>query len=537
MLGEVPWGTHLCQFYKTADDHIDVLVPYFKAGLEDGEYCMWVTSDPLTVEAATAAMREAVPGFDRMVAEGRMEILPYKDWYLKDGCFDLKRVFEGWIDRLEAAQARGLAGLRTSGNTAWLEETDWDDFTEYEEALDEAIGDYHLMAICTYSLDKCGASEVIDVVNNHRYALIKREGKWTLIESTERRKAEAEFRTIVRASMDGFWVTNMEGRFLDVNDAYCRLIGYDRDELLRMDISQVEALESGSDIRQRIEKIRVTGHDRFETKHVRKDGAEVYVDVSVNYLDTGGGRMFVFVRDITESKNAEKELLRANAELDGYAHAVSHDLRSPLSAVNLACSMMKDAQQDGTPEEIAAEAEHFVDSIQLNLHRCYSLIDDLLTLAEAGQRPKATEPVAVSEVVTRVLAELAGDIADRGVEVRADEDLGTVEASPTHIYQLFSNLVGNAIRHNDSPHPVVEISFMGTDESGGVRYRVKDNGSGIPEEDFDNLFMPFFKRGKGSDTGIGLATVEKIVKVYAGDVRASNDGGACFDIVLRSLAD
>jgi PAS domain S-box-containing protein len=535
ILGEVPWGTHLCQFYKTGQDMLDILVPYFQAGLEDNEFCMWVTSDPLSVDDARQAMHEAMPGFDEAVADGRMEILPYTDWYMLDGYFDLNRVFNGWIAKLEDAQMRGLDGLRTTGNTAWLEDTDWASFTECEEALDDAIGDYPLMAVCTYSLDKCGASEVIDVVKNHRYALIKREGAWDIIESAERRKSEAEYQAIVETAMDGFWITNMDGRFLDVNDAYCRLVGYTRDELLGMSISDVETLETPGDVAAHIERLRERGHDVFETRHRGSDGRCVDVEVSVNHLDAGGGRLFVFVRDITERKKSEMQLLKVNAELDAYAHTVSHDLRSPLAAMALARSLMCDAVDSGLESEIVEESSLFADTVGRNLKSCQSLIDDLLMLAEAGQRPAATEEVDLRAVVARVSEERASDITARGVELRVDDDLGTVEASPTHMYQLFSNLINNAIRHNDAAMPVVEVSFLGTDSLGGCRYLVRDNGSGIPEEDIERVFVPFFKQGKHSDTGLGLATVEKIVNVYAGEIRAFNEGGACFEFVLRSL--
>ena len=535
ILGEVPWGTHLCQFYKTRDDLLDVLAPYFKAGLEGNEFCMWITSDPLTVDDALGAMRGVMPSFDELMSEGRMEILPHTDWYMKDGYFDLKRVIDGWIDKLADAQGRGLAGLRATGNTTWLGDTDWDDFTEYEEALDAAIGDYPVMVLCTYSLDKCGASEVIDVFKNHRYALIKKEGAWALIESSERKKAEAEFRTVVKAAMDGFWITNDEGRFIDVNDSYCRLVGYSRDELREMCISDIEALEDPGDTEAHIRLVAEHGLDLFETRHRRKDGSIVDVEVSVNYLDMSGGRLYVFVRDITERKAAEKELLKVNAELDGYAHAVSHDLRGPLAAIALAEQLMRDVQGSEQPPEIAEEAALFSDTVKRNLARCDSLIGSMLTLAEAGQVPERTEEVDIGAIVQRVAEERMFDIYQSGVKLVFEPDLGTVEASPTHMYQLFSNLINNGIKHNDAEKPVVNIEYLGRDDGGGMRYRVRDNGSGIPAEDMERIFVPFFKRGEKSDTGIGLATVEKIVKVYNGEIRAFNDKGACFELVLRSL--
>lgn len=189
MIGDVPWGTHFCQFYKTGQDLLDILVPYFKAGLEHNEYCMWVTSEPLQVKDAEAALRQAMPDFEAYLNKGSIEIIPHTEWYLKGGCFDLQRVFNGWVGKLNDALTNGYDGLRVTGNTAWLEQDTWRNFTEYEEAINTAIGDYRMIALCTYSLDKCGASEIIDVVKNHQFALIKREKRWMTIENSERKRA------------------------------------------------------------------------------------------------------------------------------------------------------------------------------------------------------------------------------------------------------------------------------------------------------------------------------------------------------------
>jgi len=183
VIGAVPWGTHFCQFYKTPQDLVDVLVPYFKAGLESNEYCMWVTSEPLTVPAAGAALRRVMPEFDRYAVAGAIEIMPHTDWYLRDGAFDAERVLAGWVQRHDDALAKGFAGLRLTGNTFWLEPAQWHGFFDYEAAVDRVIGNYRMIALCTYSLEKCGAAEILDVVQNHRFALMKREGRWTTIKA------------------------------------------------------------------------------------------------------------------------------------------------------------------------------------------------------------------------------------------------------------------------------------------------------------------------------------------------------------------
>ena len=190
LIGDVPWGTHFCQFYQTQEDLIDILVPYFKAGLENNEFCLWVTSEPLSEKEVQKVMRKAVPNFDRYLTRGQIEIVPHSQWYLKDGAFNLQRVLKAWIDKLNQALAKGFDGMRVTGNTAWLEKRDWRNFAHYEEEVNRVIGRYRMIVICTYSLDRCGAFELIDVVNSHQFALIRREGEWELMESSERKQME-----------------------------------------------------------------------------------------------------------------------------------------------------------------------------------------------------------------------------------------------------------------------------------------------------------------------------------------------------------
>ena len=90
--GSVPWGTHFCQLYQTREDLLDILVPYFKAGLENNEYCLWITSAPLGQQAARHAMSASMPDFDRYLERGQIEIVPHTQWYLKDGAFCLQAV-------------------------------------------------------------------------------------------------------------------------------------------------------------------------------------------------------------------------------------------------------------------------------------------------------------------------------------------------------------------------------------------------------------------------------------------------------------
>ena len=190
IIEDVSWGTHFCQFYQTMEDLIDILVPYFKAGVENNEFCMWVTSKPLEVETAKEALRKAVPDIDVYLENGQLEIISYDHWYVIDSAFDSDRVLNGWVEKLNKALANGYDGLRLTGNTFWLEKEDWNDFVDYEKEVDRVLGSYQMIALCTYNLDRCNATEIIDVIVNHQFAVIKKNGKWELIESSKRKEAE-----------------------------------------------------------------------------------------------------------------------------------------------------------------------------------------------------------------------------------------------------------------------------------------------------------------------------------------------------------
>ena len=137
-------------------------------------------------------------------------------------------------------------------------------------------------------------------------------------------------------------------------------------------------------------------------------------------------------------------------------------------------------------------------------------------------------------MVNKVIEENAREVASRGVKLRIDYDLGTIRANETQMYQVFGNLISNAILHNDSPEPVVSIRRLNGNAS-PYRFQVCDNSSGIPEQVIDEIFTPFVRSEKSHSTGIGLAIVKKVVNAYGGDVRAYNDDGACFELSLRDI--
>ena len=175
-------GDHACHFYQSADELGEVLVPYFKAGLENNERCLWVTAHPYGNDRAASEMRVAMPDFDRRTAAGQIQIVDQDEWYTKLAALSTAEKVQCWLSQKEEALAQGYAGLRGSGNTSFLDEGSWDDFLVYERAVDDAFRDRRVLALCSYPINMCSGLAMLDVTRSHRHGLAKRHGHWNSME-------------------------------------------------------------------------------------------------------------------------------------------------------------------------------------------------------------------------------------------------------------------------------------------------------------------------------------------------------------------
>ena len=139
-------------------------------------------------------MQEAVPDFERYLSEGQIEIVSYRDWLLTGGQLDTQRVFRNWIAKLNWALAKGYAGLRFAGDPSWLDKQAWGGVPEFEKQLDQIVSNSQMLGLCAYALERCSATDVLDVVNHHQFTFAKRNGVWEHLESSELKRAHDEIR-------------------------------------------------------------------------------------------------------------------------------------------------------------------------------------------------------------------------------------------------------------------------------------------------------------------------------------------------------
>ncbi len=334
IIGSVPWGTHFCQFYQTREDLIEILVPYFKAGLENNEFCMWVTSEPLRIGGAKVALGKEVRNLDDYIKKGQIEFFSHDEWYLKDGVFDLRRVLDAWVDRLNTGLSKGYEGMRVTGNTAWLEKNDWRSFAEYEEEINRVIGNYHMMALCTYSLDCCGAAEVIDVVSNHQFALIRREGKWVAIERAEQARAEAALREERNRAQNYLDIAGViivaidsAGKVTLINRKGCQVLGYGGEEVIGKNwFDNFVPARIKSELLDVSEKL-LSGEmelaEFYENPVLTRSGEERLIAWHSTVLRDERGNIIGHLssgEDITERKRAEQALSESESRYRSLVH-------------------------------------------------------------------------------------------------------------------------------------------------------------------------------------------------------------------------
>jgi PAS domain S-box-containing protein len=343
VLGDIPWGSHFCQFYETKKDLLELLVPYFKAGLENNEYCLWVICDPISVEEAFSALQEAITDFDQYLNNKSIEILSCMDWYMWEGRFDEKQVSRALTEKLQDAMSRGFEGMRVNCNETWLTPNEHDHFMEYERSINSWLNNLRMIIFCTYPLKQTSGGFFSEVAHAHEWVISRRKDRWEILETPalrmnkaelveqnkqldalvdertreleneieERGKAEAKFKAIVEQSLVGFYIIH-NGKFAYVNPQYAKIFGYTPGELID---SYAEAVIHPDDRERFIENVRIQMEGEKETLHyeakgLKKNGETIWIEVFCHgALGEKTKAIMGTILDITERKKAQIQLM------------------------------------------------------------------------------------------------------------------------------------------------------------------------------------------------------------------------------------
>ena len=359
------------------------------------------------------------------------------------------------------------------------------------------------------------------------------------------RQSEEMFRLIVSNIKDyAIIVLDPAGQVISWNGGAQRIKGYSTAEILGQHFSVFyppEDLIAGKpDIE--LQSAKEMGRFEDESWRVRKDGSRFWADVVVTPLTDETGRLRGFVqitRDITERKRAEQEILRrsqeleiANKELETFSYSVSHDLRAPLRGID----GFSQALQEDYEQQLDDTARDYLRRIRAATHRMGELIDDLLNLARVTRAEIHRESIDLSRLANEVAQELRSSDPQRAVALKIAEGM-KAEGDTRLVRVALQNLIGNAWKFT-SKREQAEIEFGEKTANGNRAYFVRDNGAGFDPSYASRLFGPFQRLHPANEfpgTGIGLATVQRIVHRHGGTVWAEGlvNRGATIYFTLR----
>lgn len=361
------------------------------------------------------------------------------------------------------------------------------------------------------------------------------------------RESDARRAAVMAAALDAIVLMDRSGEIVDFNAAAERTFGYARAEVMGKPLEAVLVPPALRDRhRTALARYLETGEGsiigkRIEVSAMRKDGTEFPAEVAVVRASSDGAPVFTgYIRDISERrKAAENELLRrekeaaqaANQELEAFSYSVAHDLRAPLRGM----SGFSGALLEDHGDELTPPARALLDRIMAAAERMAQMIDVLLALARLSRASVQRAHVDLTQLARAVVEELRAHEPARSVEIEVSEGM-TASGDPELLRVVLENLLGNAWKFTrKSRNACIEVGRRSTPD--GEHYYVRDNGAGFEMAHAKRLFTPFQRlhsQDQFEGTGIGLATVQRIVRRHGGRIWAEGraDAGAVFEFTL-----
>jgi PAS domain S-box-containing protein len=376
---------------------------------------------------------------------------------------------------------------------------------------------------------------------------------------SELQESRAGLSAIISSAMDAIISVNADQRVTVFNQAAEKMFGWPSAQAIGQPLDRFIPARFRELHRRHLDEFGRTGVTSramgalLPLAGLRASGEEFPIEASISHIELGRQHVFtVILRDITERKRAENQVLRlnteleqrveqrteeltaANKELESFTYSVAHDLRAPLRHLDAFSHIL----QEEFAAVLPSEAQHYLQNILASTTRMSELVDDLLNLARLGRQELRRVPTALSVLVYEVKADLQRETQGRMIDWHI-APLPAVECDSGLMKQVFANLLSNAVKYTrPRPEAVIEVGCRQVD--GHTAVFVRDNGVGFNMKYADKLFglfQRFHRPEEFEGTGIGLATVDRIIGKHGGQIwaDAAVDNGATFYFTVPGM--
>ena len=372
----------------------------------------------------------------------------------------------------------------------------------------------------------------------------------------ELRKSEERWQFAIEGNGDGLWDWNLQTNELYLSKQWKTMLGYDDIEISN-NIDEWEKRVHPEDLKRAQEAIqnylnKTTKVFSIEHRLQCKNGSYKWINSRgkiISWTDDGKPLRFIGTHnDITDHKKVEGEikslnqtlehrvfertaqLQSANKELESFSYSISHDLRAPLRAIFGFSQIISQRHKDS----LNAEGRQYVDYVVDASIRMEQLINDLLSYSRLGRAGVTLVPVALTKIIDDVYSDFKAELKEINGTFETDNELPTILGDDSLLHQIFSNLIGNAIKYRRADVPL-KINIQSEPIAEGYQVKVIDNGIGISDKHYDkifNVFQRLHSETKYSGTGIGLANVKKAVTLLRGTIQVESivNSGSTFII-------